>query len=495
MQRGVKKWLSLVAPLGLALVSALAADAKAFAQDKKNDDNPFGKTPLPKPGLHINGARAFRGYTLFGPLNSAKTFLIDMEGKVAHSWDAATRPGASVYLLPSGNLFRPCEYTDKKTSFGLGGGNAGRIQEFTWDGALVWDYIIASDRELSHHDAIKLPNGNVLVIVSEAKSAEEAGQAGRKPAVAMRSDSVYEIKPTGKTTGEIVWQWRTWDHLIQDADKTKSNFGDVTAHPELCDVNYPSGGKTAFGRGVDWMHTNGIDYNPDLDQIMLSVHNLHEFWIIDHGTTTAEAGGHASGKRGKGGDILYRWGNPQAYRAGGKDDRQLFAQHNSHWIAKGLPGGGHALVFNNGSGRPGGTFSSADEVAMPVDAKGNYTLKPGSPFGPDKALWSYAAPKKGEFYSPYISGAQRLRNGNTLICSGADGTFFEVTPDKEIVWKYVNPVRTGGLGALKAGGGAPTPGAVFRAYRYAANYPGLAGRKLDATMAVEEYLAKKAIAK
>ncbi len=478
----------------LTTILLLGPSAFMHAQDKqdKKELPKEGKkelSALPKPGLHINDPRAFRGYTLFSPNNSGWVFLIDMEGKVAHTWQAPTRPGASVYLLPSGNLLRPCEYTDKKTAFGLGGGNAGRVQEFTWDGELNWDYIIASDQILSHHDAIKIPNGNVLVIVSEAKTAEEAGQAGRKPAVAMRGDCVYEIKPTGKTTGEVVWQWKTWDHLIQDADNTKSNHGEVAAHPELVDVNYPPGGKAAFGKGVDWIHTNGIDYNPELDQIMLSAHNLHELWIIDHGTTTAEAASHSGGKRGKGGDLLYRWGNPAAYRAGTKADQELFAQHNTHWVRKGLPGAGHAMVFNNGSGRPGGNASSADEIVLPVDAKGNYTRNAMAPFGPEKPVWSYLSPKKGEFYSSYISGVQRLPNGNTLICSGANGIFFEVTPDKEIVWKYVNPLRSGS-GVLKTGGGAPTQGAVFRATRIAPDYPALVGKNLTATLTVEEFLQK-----
>ena len=72
----------------------------------------------------------------------------------------------------------------------------------------------------------------------------------------------------------------------------------------------------------------------------MSVCAFSEFWIIDHGTTTAQAAGHTGGRRGRGGDLLYRWGNPRAYRAGTKADRKLFAQHNAHWIPKGLPGAG-----------------------------------------------------------------------------------------------------------------------------------------------------------
>ena len=86
------------------------------------------------------------------------------------------------------------------------------------------------------------------------------------------------------------------------------------------------------------MHTNAVAYNAELDQIMLSIHAFSEVWIIDHGTTTEEAASHSGGKRGKGGDLLYRWGNPRAYRTGTNVDQRLFAQHNAHWIPEGLPG-------------------------------------------------------------------------------------------------------------------------------------------------------------
>ena len=201
----------------------------------------------------------------------------------------------------------------------------------------------------------------------------------------------------------------------------------------------PSAGRP--NTNADWTHFNAVAYNPDLDQIVVSVHAFSEFWIIDHSTTTAEAAGHKGGRSGKGGDLLYRWGNPRAYRNGSKMDQRLFNQHNAHWIPHGLPGEGHMLVFNNGSGRPGGDSSSVDEIVLPVDSQGRvHPQIAEAPYGPIQAVWTYSAPKKSDFYSFFISGAQRLPNGNTLICSGASGTVFEVTPDKEVVWKYANPV-------------------------------------------------------
>src|SRR5262249_18013735 len=138
-----------------------------------------------------------------------------------------------------------------------------------------------------------------------------------------------------KTTGEVVWEWHLWDHLVQDFDKGKANFGDVAAHPELVNINFgedelpavvaakdgkdkpkPDGDDPAASRpprgDPDYTHFNGVAYNPDLDQIAVSVWKFSEFWVIDHGTTTAEAAGHKGGRQGKGGDLLYRWGNPRA---------------------------------------------------------------------------------------------------------------------------------------------------------------------------------------
>ena len=155
---------------------------------------------------------------------------------------------------------------------------------------------------------------------------------------------------------------------------------------------------------ADWTHFNAVAYNPDLDQIVVSVHAFSEFWIIDHSTTTAEAASHKGGRSGKGGDLLYRWGNPRAYRNGSKIDQRLFSQHNAHWIPPGLPGEGHMLVFNNGSGRPGGDSSSVDEIVLPVDSQGQYTRDRRGPYGPTQAVWSYSAPKKSDFYSFFISG-------------------------------------------------------------------------------------------
>ena len=214
------------------------------------------------------------------------------------------------------------------------------------------------------------------MIAWERKSKEEAIAQGRDPDLLQDDlwpDHVIEVQPDGPTDGKIVWEWHMWDHLVQDFDREKPNYGVIYEHPELIDLNntgstppstpeelrklravgYTGGGDDDDDnrRGsADWMHTNAIHYNPKLDQIALSAKNFSEIWIIDHSTTTEEAASHRGGKRDKGGDLLYRWGNPWSYKSGTTEDKLLFDQHDVRWIPLGLPGAGHLTAFNNGRG-------------------------------------------------------------------------------------------------------------------------------------------------
>jgi hypothetical protein len=247
----------------------------------------------------------------------------------------------------------------------------------------------------------------------------------------------------------------SWDHLVQDYDPGKPNYGVVSDHPELIDLNYTNQGN------ADWQHINAIDYNPQLDQILLTAHNFSEIWIIDRSTTTAEAAGHTGGNSGRGGDLLYRWGNPRTYGAGTRDEKQLFVPHDAEWIEAGYPGEGNLLIFSNGGGRPDGSYSSIEEITPPLEEDGNYTYVTGTAFGPVEVAWRYTAETPTDFYAMNISGQQRLANGNTLICDGLGAYFFEITAGGETVWDY------------------QSSGAVFRVERYTADYPGFDGSRLD----------------
>ena len=406
---------------------------------------------LASPAALAQGAGAPQeGLTLFQPLASTTTYLIDNDGAVVHSWAGTFQPANSVYLLENDHLLRTIRVQGGGT-----GGSGGGVQEVAWDGTIIWDYRYANQQHLQHHDVESLPNGNVLLVAWENKTTTEAIAEGRNPAwiqgPIFRPDHVVEVQATGATTGTIVWEWHIWDHLIQDFDPTQNNYGVVSDHPELLDINFPP----HVANQGDWMHVNAIDYNAALDQIIISSHNTDEVYVIDHSTTSAEAAGHTGGNSGMGGDILYRWGNPQAYDSGTVADQQLFGQHDVQWIEEGRPGAGNLLVFNNGTDRPGGPFSSVDEITTPVDAAGSYPQNAGGTFDPPAASWSYVAPTPSDFYSGFISGAQRQPNGNTLVCSGAQGWFFEVTNGGAMVWEYDNNFPN------------PNQNNVFRVRRYA----------------------------
>jgi Arylsulfotransferase (ASST) len=453
--------------LVLVAIGILPSTIQAQVAPKADPEKP--KVEQPKKGIQVDGERAQQGYTLVAPLMSNKTFLIDMKGRVVKTWESVSSGASTAYLLENGNLLRHARVNQQL--FGDGAGACGLIQEFNWEGEVVWEFKLATTKQMTHHDICKMPNGNVLMVVWEKKTPQEAIEAGRRAETVGTSillpDCIFEVKPEGKTGGKVVWEWRVWDHLIQDHDKTKANYGEVGDHPELVDLNFGDGvlasivakkeeleklqaigyiGTTNPGSKpgpvkADWLHVNSVTYNAELNQIMISSPEFNEFWILDHSTSTAEAATHKGGRSGKGGDLLYRWGNPRAYRSGSVKDQKLFYQHMPQWIPKGLPGEGHVLVFNNGQRRPGGAYSSVDELVLPIDSEGNYSLKPKSAYGPDNPVWSYSATKKSDFFAPFISGAHRLPNGNTFICTGPPGNLFEVTPEKEVVWRYINPAK------------------------------------------------------
>jgi len=417
-------------------------------------------------GLFVNTDEASEGYTLFGPGPSRNVYLINDDGLLVHQWSTSYRPGMMGYLRPNGNLVRA-----GIARTGGVPGTGGLIEEFDWDGNLVWEFDADTAEFRQHHDLELLPDGNILIVVWEFKTSAEAIQAGRNPigVTAVWPDLIMELEPTPPNGANVVWEWHVWDHLIQDQDPTKDNFGVVSDHPELIDINF------AGPSGSDWSHVNAVAYSEQFDQIVISSRTFSEFWVIDRSTTTAEAAGHTGGNSGKGGDLLYRWGNPQTYGRGTAADQKLFGQHDSQWIPAGYPGAGNVLVFNNGAGRPDGAYSTVEELVLPVDENGAYSIDAGAPFGPAAPVWSYAADPPGEFYSSAVSGAQRQPDGTTLICEGGSGHLFEVSTDGQVVWDYVNPIESGGPVTQ----GFPSgQNMVFKMRRYPPDYLAFDGRDL-----------------
>jgi hypothetical protein len=382
----------------------------------------------------------FEGYTLITPLRSTETFLIDNDINTLQAWHGDNGAGHTVYLLPDFSVIRG--QGDPNGAFG-GGGSGGHLQRIDADDNVVWDYFFSNEDYQQHHDLEPMPNGNVLLIAWEIKTPDEAVAAGRTAPTAGNLWPTYivELEPVGSNDANIVWEWRLWDHIIQDTDPAKPNYGIIADHPERVDVNLGSTQRS-------WDHGNHIDYDPLRDEIVLSTRRMNEVFVIDHSTTTEEAAGHAGGLKGKGGDLLYRWGNPQNYGRGVPEDQVFWGVHGANWIDSGLPGAGGILAFNNGN-RPGDQHdaSSVVEIQPPRDENGNYIIEPGQPFGPALPDWQYDG--GASFYSLRYGSAYRMPNGNTLICEGVDGLIFEVTTDKQRVWSYLEPNGNGVFAAKR----------------------------------------------
>ncbi|MEM6567716.1 MAG: aryl-sulfate sulfotransferase [Planctomycetota bacterium] len=433
---------------------------------------PDGLGPEDERGVRARTEAARDGYTLIAPLRSRETHLVDGTGEVVHTWTSAFPPGNAAYLLDDGSLLRCCK--DAGDAPFAGGGEGGRLQRTSWDGAVLWDFAMASPRWRQHHDVEPLANGNVLVIAWEGVSAEQAIAAGRDAdnvgEGGLWPDAIFELRPVGAEGAEVVWEWHAWDHLVQDRDPAKPDFGDPAARPERIDVNFdradrpktaeeiereeavarrlralgyaggddeePERGRDRRGARSDWMHTNSIDHDPQSDLIAISVRSASEVWIIDHSTSTEEAKTSKGGRYGRGGDLVYRFGRPASWRGDG--EQQLFHQHDARFVR--ADEGLHVTVFNNGSGRPGGDRSSADEFALPFTFDGGFARPADGGVAAPELVWSWNGGDEALF-NGHICGAQRLEGGSTLVCFGEDGRVVEVTPDGAIAWDWWHPFR------------------------------------------------------
>jgi hypothetical protein len=413
----------------------------------------------------------YEGYNLVFPHNQSNVFLLDNCGQIVHTWsgEITDRPGNAVYLLENGNLVK-CK---RKSTSGPGspiwaGGAGETVEVLTWENELLHSFTLNDTSYRLHHDVEPLPNGNILMIAWESFDREAAIAAGRDTAL-LAQDKVWSevILEWNPELDSIIWEWHAWDHLVQDYDATKANFGTIAAALGRIDLNYD-----VVNGNPDWLHINAIDYNPVLDQIVLSVPHFDELWIIDHNLTTAEA---ATGS----GDLLYRWGNPQAYNSGTADAQQLFFQHDVQWLNPTAQIGdsdfGVISLFNNRL--PDGTSSGN---LLETTTNGSYSFATVSylPLDFDRTI---IHPEQDErAFSPGLSSAQFLPNGNALLLSGRWGFAYELTPENEVVWEYIVPLKAGR--AVRQGEVlSSNDNITFRMTRYGVDYPAFEGRDLSET--------------
>ena len=445
--------------------------------------------------------RAYNGYTLFGA--AGITYLIDMEGNVVNTWKLGTNPR----FLDNGNLLDAT--TDDPSGF------AG-LRELDWNGNTIWDYRETRTDYHPHHDFVRIFNKKLnatttLYIANRDLTNEQCIAAGcdpkNGPYNGAQMDAIIEVDMQGK----IIWEWFFLDHTVQDIDAAKPNYvgaGKTIADtPGKLNLNLP-------GRPVrkDWLHCNSLDYNQELDQIVInSVQG--EFYVIDHGKTFLPGGPAGSLKlaASSAGDFLYRFGDPARYKQGDPPsilqdwtasttgNKQIGGSHDIQWIKPGLPGAGHFLVFNNGqylfertpqsyiveiNGFFNASKQDTGQYVNPPTA-GYYrwvsedvqnTHKQPKQMS-NQIVWMYSSKSNTAFFSHIGSSAQRLPNGNTLICASTEGHIFEVTAAGELVWEYINPItRNSALTVLPDS--YPMTNSMFRAYRYTADHPALKGKTL-----------------
>lgn len=426
----------------------------------------------------IDNSKIADGYNLFFPNNANIVYLINNCGEVVHQWEGESdfRPGNMVYLQENGDLLKCSRFFNSTEDAIWAGGGGELVESLDWEGNVNWSFRLKDEFDRLHHDIAPMANGNVLMVAWELKTFEESLQAGRDP-VKMSQDKLWPdyILEYNPTMNSIVWEWHAWDHLIQDFDETKDNFGVVNEHPELIDLNFDN-----QDGHPDWLHSNAIDYNEELDQILLSVPHFDEIWIIDHSTTMEEAQGHTGGNGGKGGDLLFRWGNPAAYQ--GVGPQQIFFAHDAQWIDDFLPTSspyfGEIMIFNNRVAN--NTISTVDIIRPTYNAVTNqYERREDLSFLPNTAALTLFHPDTFPLYSSGLSSAQLLPNKNILAMAGRTGHAFEINPaTQEVVWDYIIPIR-GGMPVEQGTELSANNNITFRFRRYPTDFAGFEGRDLS----------------
>lgn len=378
---------------------------------------------------HYDKNKAFAGYNIIAPIPGrvspepnqvpGEVLLIDMKGEKVHAWKTPY-PQFYARLMPDGNLVtalrcsKPTPDRPGYVKYHMGGAT-GMLMEFDWYGNLLFQHFDPN----MHHDFRKLPNGNYIYVCWEVVPPDLAKKVrgGQKNTEhkdgTMFCDYFREIDPEGKT----VWEWHGIEHFDADIDI----IGAI--HPR-----------------EEWTHINDVDIMPNGNILSSSRHTDGAF-IIDR----------------QSGDITWRWGNVayldeetgQIEHRDVRDPKTMGGPHHANLIAEGLPGEGNMLIYDNAMY----TYYSR---AVEVDIK---TREVAWESEEEYGLEGYVRGRV--HFSPFISSADRLPNGNTLICCGGEGVVFEVTREKEVVWHWVRPTPNL-AGAVHWG--------IFRAHRYSPDY-------------------------
>lgn len=349
------------------------------------DQNPIRRRGT---GLRaLDAERASAGLTLFAA-GDGTVYLVDLLGKVVHTWKMPYAPGLYGYLTEKGTLLYNGQIPSE-TFLGKSPFKGGAVMEADWDGKILWEV----RQQDHHHDGRLLKNGNVLLLCAtelpdDVAKKVQGGRPGTEVNGKIWADYLLELTRDGRK----VWEWRAWEHLDPAKDV-------ITAIQDS---------------RSEWTHGNAVIELPDGD-LLVSFRNISTIIKIHR----------------QSGEVVWKLGAPP-----------LSGQHAPTPLAK-----GNILIFDNGPHRLDQSFPFSRVIEVnPLTSE---------------TVWKYQESIPSNFFSPRISNAQRLPNGNTLINEGWFGRFFEVTSEGEVVWEYVNPYFGPATAAAKA-----QTNSVFRAYRY-----------------------------
>jgi hypothetical protein len=301
---------------------------------------------------------------------------VGLGGQILRSWDSPLDGTTLGYVRPLPN--------GNLLGLALTSRVSQSAVEFDQGGNLIWQFDNDGMFERFHHDVERLSNGNTLILCRKLVTILPISP------LELKDDCLVEVDPAGN----IVWQWRTYEH-----------FNDFGFSARIADA------------GGDWAHANAASPIPDNDlgdprfrpgNVVISYRFLNMVVIVDKPT----------------GNIVWI------------ADNLTIGQHHSHVIAKPLPGAGNILVFDNG-------LSNVNHNPGDVLARSHSRVLEINPLD-QEIVDEYTASDSGFpdwwFYSHFISSAQRLPNGNTLICEGSNGRIFEVDAAGQLVWEFINPL-------------------------------------------------------
>ena len=427
-------------------------------------------TTIYSPEKCWNGFTVFQA-TLFQK-NSVGAVLIDMNGNVVNRWKGLD--GCPNKMLPGGYVMGGTGARNPRYGYQ----DMLDIVQVDWEGNIVWKFEkyqrIKDPRRKArwmlrqHHDFQR--EGNPVgyyapgmdPLVDRGNTFIVCHKNLKNPAISEKpllDDTIIEVT----WDGEIVWEWICSDHFDE------MGFGE-----EAKNVLARSPGMHFAGGGMgDWMHMNSMSLLGPNRWFDDSDERFHPDNIIWDGRQTNIIAV-IDKKTGK---IVWQLGPEFTATEALRNIGQIIGQHHAHMIPRGLSGEGNILVFDNGGqagygapnpGAPSGVNNALRDFSRVIEFN-PVTLE---------VVWQY--PKRGPgfmpaggFYSSFVSSAQRLPNGNTMITEGHDGRIFEVTPEQEIVWEYLSPYT----------GKALKTNLVYRAYRLPYEWAPQAARPVEKAVA------------